>query len=484
MITCPWCNTSYLNFQSNCSNCGGPLPLPQQPMASSASLRLKKDKFKVGEQIVAEFTVAENLADEGAVILVSSESEANAMLSTRRLDRRSEGVLTFDTPSNLGTYDLRLYHPNFGQQDITAVSFEVVSGQTSDQLHLVWQDKRGGWHNYGNLPNDREAQFLTLTASLGGDGKLQVVGLNEQDGQPYLIYQDYDGNWHGNYGRLPNNRGVSFSMLTAALGADGKLQVIGLGTEDGQPYLIYQDQGGRWHGGYGRLPNDSGVSFSTLTAALGADGKLQVIGLGEQDGQPYLIYQDQGGHWHGGYGRLPNDSGVAFSSLTAALGADGKLQVIGLGEEDGQPYLIYQDQGGHWHGGYGRLPNDSGVSFSSLTAVIGADGKLQVIGLGEQDGQPYLIYQDQGGHWHGGYGRLPNDRGVSFSTLTAALGADGKLQVIGLGAEDSQPYLIYQDYDGNWHGNYGRLPHQPDIALSSVIAVMGADKHFQVIGLM
>jgi hypothetical protein len=25
MVTCPWCGTSYLAFQSNCTNCGGPL---------------------------------------------------------------------------------------------------------------------------------------------------------------------------------------------------------------------------------------------------------------------------------------------------------------------------------------------------------------------------------------------------------------------------------------------------------------------------
>lgn len=28
MITCPWCGTGYLAFKPNCSNCGGPLPLP------------------------------------------------------------------------------------------------------------------------------------------------------------------------------------------------------------------------------------------------------------------------------------------------------------------------------------------------------------------------------------------------------------------------------------------------------------------------
>ncbi len=28
MITCPWCGTSYKLFQSNCTNCGGPIPEP------------------------------------------------------------------------------------------------------------------------------------------------------------------------------------------------------------------------------------------------------------------------------------------------------------------------------------------------------------------------------------------------------------------------------------------------------------------------
>jgi hypothetical protein len=28
MITCPWCGTSYISFQSNCDKCGGPLPPP------------------------------------------------------------------------------------------------------------------------------------------------------------------------------------------------------------------------------------------------------------------------------------------------------------------------------------------------------------------------------------------------------------------------------------------------------------------------
>lgn len=37
MITCPWCGTSYLTFQSNCQNCGGPLA-PPQPIEDEESL--------------------------------------------------------------------------------------------------------------------------------------------------------------------------------------------------------------------------------------------------------------------------------------------------------------------------------------------------------------------------------------------------------------------------------------------------------------
>ncbi len=33
MITCPWCGTNYAAFQSNCKNCGGPLPPPAQAAA-------------------------------------------------------------------------------------------------------------------------------------------------------------------------------------------------------------------------------------------------------------------------------------------------------------------------------------------------------------------------------------------------------------------------------------------------------------------
>ncbi len=41
MITCPWCGTNYAAFQPNCKNCGGQLPLPDQPKPVHPELEIE-----------------------------------------------------------------------------------------------------------------------------------------------------------------------------------------------------------------------------------------------------------------------------------------------------------------------------------------------------------------------------------------------------------------------------------------------------------
>jgi hypothetical protein len=41
MITCPWCGTNYTTFQSNCTNCGGSLPLPAESTPSDLAGELR-----------------------------------------------------------------------------------------------------------------------------------------------------------------------------------------------------------------------------------------------------------------------------------------------------------------------------------------------------------------------------------------------------------------------------------------------------------
>ena len=42
MITCPWCGTNYIAFQTNCQKCGGPMSPPAEETSSVAEVSIPK----------------------------------------------------------------------------------------------------------------------------------------------------------------------------------------------------------------------------------------------------------------------------------------------------------------------------------------------------------------------------------------------------------------------------------------------------------
>jgi hypothetical protein len=133
----------------------------------------------------------------------------------------------------------------------------VCIGQNDGQPYLIWQDTNGNWTNYGPLPNPAGTAYASVTAGTNGGGLLQVVCIGKNDGQAYLIWQAANGSW-ANYGLMPNpnrtnNAPTPFGSVVTGVGNGGQLQVICSGADDGHPYLIWQDQNGNWHGYDGYL---------------------------------------------------------------------------------------------------------------------------------------------------------------------------------------------------------------------------------------
>lgn len=218
----------------------------------------------------------------------------------------------------------------------------------------------------------------------------------------------------------------------------------------------------------------STFSFSSMATGIGNNGNLQVIAIGASDGLPYLVYQvKSSGSWYW-FGKLPNPNNVRFNSVTTGIGNNGNLQVIGIGASDGFPYLIYQvKSSGSWYW-FGRLPDPSNVRFSLATTGKGNVGNLQVIGIGASDGRPYLIYQvNSSGSWYW-YGQLPDPNGVQFGALATVRGyGDTTLHVIGRSVSDGLLYLIRQSGgNGGWFW-YGQLPNPNSVPMSAVTTICG-----------
>jgi len=307
--------------------------------------------------------------------------------------------------------------------------------------------------------------FLSLTMGNGSNGHLEAVGLGREE-RPYLAAwrAPSTGNW-----MIPSYNILSFQQTRyAALwmgnGNDGQLQVIGLGLEDNQAYLVaWQDTSGHWNSPdqQNSGPLRPGWTFSTLAMGNGNDGQLQVIGLGLKDRQAYLVaWQDTSGHWNSPdqQNSGPLRPGWTFSTLAVGNDNDGQLQVIGLGLEDDQAYLVaWQDTSGLWNSPdqQNSGPLRPGWTFSTLAMGKGNNGQLQVIGLGLKDQQAYLVaWQDTSGHWNSPDQKYSGSLrpGWTFLTLAVGNGNDCQLQVIGLGLKDRQAYLVaWQDTSGCWN---------------------------------
>jgi hypothetical protein len=67
-ITCPWCGTNYTSFQSNCRNCGGTLPAPQEVEKAAKRKTAKLQMPPAPPREISENYVWRILGQDGWVI--------------------------------------------------------------------------------------------------------------------------------------------------------------------------------------------------------------------------------------------------------------------------------------------------------------------------------------------------------------------------------------------------------------------------------
>ncbi|MGA9527375.1 MAG: hypothetical protein WBS24_04590 [Terriglobales bacterium] len=118
-----------------------------------------------------------------------------------------------------------------------------------------------------------------------------------------------------------------------------------------------------------------------MTTGVGNGGNLQVICIGKNDDQPYLIWQNNTTGTCNYFGTLPNSNATPYSAVANGIGNAGNLQVVLIGKNDDQLYLIWQNRQGWWKD-HGALPNPSKSAFSSVAIGIGNAGNFQVVCTG------------------------------------------------------------------------------------------------------
>lgn len=385
----------------------------------------------------------------------------------------------------------------------------ILLGLVDRQPHLLTQDpKKGYWESDPEPFKTHQPLGYSAVASYrGAYDRAVVVLLDYVSNQPFVAIQNSDGSWlpdanalwslAGQDNRNPPVPG-GFKDVVMARGNSDNLQIVLLGTDDGLPYLFWQDAAGTFHW-HGRLPSDQPEGgFKAMDMGRDGDGNLQLVMLGATDGIPYLTWQNTGGSWI----QAPNlwvlgNDGVnahpiGFDALTIHLGNQDNLQVVLLDAEGYPRHFWLKDGGGPWKWSDEALPNDSGRRYKAITSGYGRTGAtnyLSVLMLDTTEGQIWQLYQSPVvGNWVS-YDE-PMIESVNhpggFKAIACFQGAYEKhLDVITLGADTNMAYLsVEHDPWGiqtwEWEGllptdpMFAQLTRTPPLSVRAALQSVGA----------
>ena len=101
MVTCPWCGTNYLTFQSNCNNCGGALPVAAEKIALSPTLseNIAESPLSISTNLSFRMTVQDvfTIRNRGTVVTGQIESgtlHVGEEISIQRTNYAKKAVVT------------------------------------------------------------------------------------------------------------------------------------------------------------------------------------------------------------------------------------------------------------------------------------------------------------------------------------------------------------------------------------------------------
>ncbi len=313
--------------------------------------------------------------------------------------------------------------------------------------------------NNGSVITDLNvaSEDLAQSVVVQSDGKIIVAGKSNQ--QAALVRYNSDGTIDTNFGTngkiLPSTNVSSFSDVSVALQADGKV-VVAMGVFQGIQVQRYNSDG--------TIDNNFGTNGTALLQNSGdevvkvivqGDGKILVGGYGGSVGSDFMLarFNSNGTldtNFDGdGYVLTDINNGSTDFADDMTVQADGKIILAGMTHTNGNPtsydfaVVRYNSDGSldNNFGSGGKVITDFGSnSLDEAKGVeVQADGKILVAGTVDSNGQGLdfgLVRYDANGNLDTSFGtggKVVTDLDA-FSVDWAhdlALQADGKAIIVG-----------------------------------------------------
>jgi hypothetical protein len=346
----------------------------------------------------------------------------------------------------------------------------------------------GGWiGSWSELYSDNDYLYM-LDVALNADGRLEVVGTNQQGGGTvwHTWQTQPNGAWAGSWSELYTDNDNLY-MLAVGRNADGRLEVFGANLS-GHILHTWQTQASNgWAGSWSELYTDNILGM--LAVGRNADGRLEVFGANRSSNIWHTWQTQANNGWAGSWSEL--DSPNVYM-LRVASNADGRLELVVL-DEGGKIWHTWQTQpNGAWVGSWSELVSSAFMQPGGISVVSNADGRLEVFGLAllTKPGYVAIVHTSQvepNGPWGGSWSQLPlmtDSLGdpISVFTFAAAQNGDGRLELVAMAA-DSSMWHIRQTEPGTWDGATWNKFYGGNDNLGDLYMARNADGRLEVFGI-
>ncbi|UNO41739.1 VCBS repeat-containing protein [Streptomyces sp. MST-110588] len=275
-------------------------------------------------------------------------------------------------------YDARNYRPmrfnnikddgsggyDIGTHDLTSADFNgdgkpdvVAAEQDTGRLWLYSGDGKGSIGGGGNrkmIGTGGWNGMHELTAGdFNGDGKADLIGVEESSGELFLYAGDGTGSIGGGSTRkrIGTNWDSMQNLVAGDFNEDGKTDIIATETESGELFFYAGDGAGNIGGESTRKRiGTNWDSMQSLTAGdFNGDGKTDVIGVEKGDEGKLFLYAGDGTGSIGGGGNR-KQLGSNWTSMRELTGGDfngdGKTDLIAVQNNDKTLWLYAGDNAG------------------------------------------------------------------------------------------------------------------------------------------
>ncbi|MFN2465408.1 MAG: hypothetical protein ABR598_03985 [Candidatus Dormibacteria bacterium] len=282
------------------------------------------------------------------------------------------------------------------------------------------------------------------------DGRQEAFVLGS-DGRVWHAWQGaVNGAWTQFYAIGGPVSGAFASDPAVGLNPDGRLEVFVTGS-DGDVYHAWQQCAGCGWTPFYSLGQPSGAGLTGIpSVATNSDGRLELFAVAPDGAAWHAWQQTVGGGWTAWYRLGGPGAGTFVSAVAPGRNGDGRLEIAAV-DINGALWHAWQvAPSGGWTSFY-SLGSPGGTSVAGTPGeVTNADGRLEIVGRGA-DGHFWHIWQETPS---GGWGGWFSLGGTLASDASVGRNGDGRLEAFATQADGSVSH-VWQACPGcGWVGPY------------------------------